>query len=95
MSTDDPALEGAFKTPSLRNIELRAPYMHAGQFTTLDDVVAHYVQSPAAAVGHSELAHGGKEHAERKPIRLTEQELRDVVAFLRSLSGPIVEHASR
>ncbi|MCP4502596.1 MAG: hypothetical protein GY822_21830 [Deltaproteobacteria bacterium] len=33
---------GTFKTPSLRNIGLRAPYMHDGRFTTLEDVVAHY-----------------------------------------------------
>jgi len=53
------------------------------------------VRSPAAAVGHSELAHAGKGHAERKPIRLTEQEAKDVVAFIRSLSGPIVQRPSR
>ena len=89
MVTDDPALEGAFKTPSLRNIALRAPYMHAGQFATLEEVVAHYAKSPSAAVGHSELAHEGKGHTERKPIRLSESEVRDVAAFLRTLSGPI------
>jgi cytochrome c peroxidase len=38
-------------------------------------------------VGHSELAHEGKGHAERKPIRLSEQEARDLVAFLQSLSA--------
>ncbi|MGM9489277.1 cytochrome-c peroxidase [Ideonella sp. YS5] len=95
MATDDPALEGAFKTPSLRNVELRAPYMHAGQFETLDDVLGHYVRSPRAAVGHSELAHAGEGHAGRQPIRLSEQEMRDVVAFLRSLSGPVEELAGK
>ena len=89
MVTDDPALEGAFKTPSLRNVGLRAPYMHAGQFASLEEVVAHYVRSPSAALGHSELAHEGKGHAERKPIRLSESEARDVAEFLRTLSGPI------
>ena len=89
MVTDDPALEGAFKTPSLRNVALRAPYMHAGQFASLEQVVAHYAKSPAAAVGHSELAHAGQGHAERKPIRLSESEVRDVAAFLQALSGPI------
>lgn len=91
IATDDPGMEGAFKTPSLRNAGLRPPYMHAGQFSTLEEVVAHYVRSPAAAVGHSELAHAGKGHAERKPISLTEQEAKNVVAFMRSLSGPIVQ----
>lgn len=89
MATDDPALEGAFKTPSLRNVALRPPYMHAGQFASLEEVVAHYVKSPSAAVGHSELAHEGKGHAERKPIRLSESEARDVAAFLQTLSGPL------
>lgn len=89
MVTDDPALEGAFKTPSLRNVALRAPYMHAGQFASLEEVVAHYVKSPSAAVGHSELAHEGKGHVERKPIRLSESEVRDVAAFLQTLSDPI------
>lgn len=87
MVTDDPALEGAFKTPSLRNVALRAPYMHAGQFASLEEVVEHYVKSPSAAVGHSELAHEGG-HAERRPIRLSESEVRDVAAFLQTLSGP-------
>jgi cytochrome c peroxidase len=94
MATDDLGMEGAFKTPTLRNVGLRAPYMHAGQFATLEEVVGHYVRSPAAAVGHSELAHEGTGHTERKPIRLTEQEARDVAAFLSTLSGPIVERAT-
>ena len=89
MVTDDPALEGAFKTPGLRNVALRAPYMHAGQFASLEEAVAHYAKSPAAAVGHSELAHEGRGHAERKPIRLSESEVKDVAAFLGTLSGPI------
>jgi len=90
MVTDDAALEGAFKTPSLRNVAQRAPYMHAGQFSSLEEVVAHYVKSPPAAVGRSELANEGHGHAERKPIRLTESEVRDVAAFLQTLSGPIL-----
>ena len=90
--TDDPKLEGAFKTPSLRNVALRPPYMHAGQFATLQAVVNHYMQSPAAVLGHSELARGKRDrHAERKPIRLSQDEAKDLVAFLATLSGPSVE----
>lgn len=89
IASDDPGMEGAFKTPSLRNVANRAPYMHAGQFASLEEVIAHYVRSPKAATGHSELAHGGSGHAERKPIRLNEQEARDLIALLRTLSGPI------
>jgi len=89
MVTDDRALEGAFKTPSLRNVALRAPYMHGGQFASLQEVVAHYVKAPSAAVGHSELAGEGHGHGERKRIRLSESEARDVAAFLQTLSGSI------
>lgn len=90
IAADDPAMVGAFKTPSLRNVAERAPYMHAGQFRTLEEVVAHYARSPKAAVGHSELAHEGGGHAERQPIRLSDAEVHDIVAFLKTLSGPLV-----
>jgi cytochrome c peroxidase len=88
IASDDPGMAGAFKTPSLRDVARRAPYMHAGQFASLEEVVAHYVRSPAATVGHSELAQVGDGHAERSPIRLADEEVRDLVAFLKALSGP-------
>lgn len=87
IADDDPGMAGAFKTPGLRNVADRAPYMHAGQFASLEEVVAHYARSPAASVGHSELAHAGAGHGERSPIRLSDQEARDLVAFLKTLSG--------
>ena len=87
----DATLKGAFKTPSLRNVALRPPYMHAGQLPTLQAVVAHYAASPAASVGHSELAREGHVHAERQPIRLSEAQLRDLVSFLEALSGPVLD----
>ena len=91
MVSDDPALEGAFKTPGLRGVAQRAPYMHAGQLATLEQVVRHYVAAPHAAVGHSELTHrhaGGAAgtHAERAPIELTDAEVADLVSFLGTLS---------
>jgi len=67
----------AFKVPSLRNVADRAPYMHAGQLATLADVLDHYNHAPAASAGHSEL----------KPLHLKVQELRQLEAFLRALSG--------
>jgi len=69
--------ERAFKVPSLRNVADRAPYMHAGQLATLGDVVAHYDRAPKAPAGHSEV----------KPLRLDARELRQLEAFLRTLSG--------
>ncbi|MFM9435139.1 cytochrome c peroxidase [Janthinobacterium sp. CG_23.3] len=85
MASDDPHMRGAFKTPGLRNVALRAPYMHAGQVASLADVVRHYAVAPPAAFGHSEL----------KPMRLSEAEVRDVAAFLATLSGPLIEVAEK
>ena len=73
----------AFKTPSLRNVAERAPYMHAGQIATLDDVVAHYNDAPTAPFGHSEL----------RELRLSREERKQLVLFLRTLSGPVVAPA--
>ncbi|WP_372528378.1 cytochrome-c peroxidase [Piscinibacter sp.] len=91
MVSDDAALEGAFKTPGLRGVAQRPPYMHAGQFTTLEHVVRHYLQAPHAATGHSELTHRHASgtvgtHAERAPIELTDAEAADLVSFLSTLS---------
>jgi cytochrome c peroxidase len=71
-----PELERAYKVPSLRTVAGRAPYMHAGQFATLAEVLDHYNRAPPAPAGHSEL----------KPLGLDSAELRQLEAFLRSLS---------
>jgi cytochrome c peroxidase len=77
--TSGPELDRAYKTPSLRNVADRAPYMHAGQITSLDDVLAHYAAAPAAPFGRNELV----------PVRLSPNERRQLIAFLGTLSGPI------
>ena len=92
MVTDDPALQGAFKTPGLRGVAGRPPYMHAGQFATLEQVVRHYIAAPHPAVGHSELTHrhargATPKHAERAPIELSDAEIADLVIFLGTLSS--------
>jgi len=74
---------GAFKTPSLRNVAERAPYLHAGQLATLAAVLERYNDPPAATTGHSEL----------HPLHLTVTELRQLEAFLRALSGPLATPA--
>ena len=79
LAADDHALEAAFKTPSLRNVALRAPYMHAGQMPTLDIVIRHYAKAPQAVTGHSEL----------KPFALSEQDVRDLVAFLGAVTSDV------
>lgn len=70
----------AFKAPSLRNVAERAPYMHAGQIATLEAVVAHYSAAPRAPFGTSEL----------RPLRLSRNEQAQLVAYLRTLSGPVI-----
>jgi cytochrome c peroxidase len=66
---------GAFKTPTLRGAAARGPYMHAGQFTTLAQVVQHYSTAPAAAVGTSIIT----------PANLTDEEMQQLIAFLNTL----------
>jgi cytochrome c peroxidase len=69
---------GEFKTPSLRNLALTAPYMHNGRLATLRDVVDHY-----STLSPDRLHSDGE--AILKPLRLTDGESRDLVAFLESL----------
>ncbi len=79
MIADGEKLVGEFKPPSLRNVAERGPYMNAGQFKTLDEVLAFYNRAPAAPVGHSEL----------NPLNLSETEMAQLIAFLKTLSGPL------
>jgi cytochrome c peroxidase len=76
---EQPSQLRQFRVPSLRNVAERAPYMHAGQFATLKDVLQHYSHAPAAPQGHSEL----------KPLGLTDREIDQLAAFLATLSGPV------
>jgi cytochrome c peroxidase len=75
--TDSSTLEGAFKVPSLRNVANRAPYMHAGQLATLADVLQHYNRALPGGVGTSEL----------EELELSPYELRQLEAFLHSLTS--------
>lgn len=89
---EDSLFEGAFRTPGLRGVATRPPYMHAGQFVSLEEVVRHYVEAPRSTVGRSELspsrhpAVGEARMKHRLPIRLSSAEQQDLVAFLRTLS---------
>ena len=69
---------GAFKIPTLREVEHTAPYMHDGSLQTLEDVVDFYNQ-------------GGKPNphldANLRPLHFSGQQKQDLVAFLKSLSG--------
>jgi cytochrome c peroxidase len=71
---------GGFRTPSLRNVALTAPYMHTGGFATLEEVVAHYNNG-----GDPEAE--GDIAARIKPLYLTDDEQSQLVAFLKTLTG--------
>jgi cytochrome c peroxidase len=91
LASEDPGALGAFRTPSLRNVAARPPYMHAGQFATLEEVGRHYASAPRAAVGHSELARPGEAKHERQVIRMSESDIQDLAAFLKTLTGPVLQ----
>lgn len=80
--TEDPKDSWKYKTPSLRNLVVSAPYMHDGSLTTLDDVVAFYNK-------------GGDDNPEKdallKPLNLSSQEQSALVAFLKTLTGDNVK----
>jgi cytochrome c peroxidase len=72
---------GQFKTPSLRNVALTAPYMHDGRLATLRDVVRHYSELDLERL-HT--------HGEQllRPLKLSDREGDDLVRFLESLTDP-------
>ena len=83
--TGDLSEIGAFKTPTLRNIAVTAPYMHDGSIATLREVVEHYNNGgvlPAGAPVNPFLSGG------IRPLNLTEQQIDDLVAFMESLTSP-------
>lgn len=71
---------GKFKTPTLRNIALTAPYMHDGSLKTLEEVIEYYDK-------------GGNKNrfidSKIFPLHLTQQEKADLLAFLQSLTSPV------
>ncbi len=74
-----PELIGAMRTPSLRNLEGTSPYMHKGQLTTLAEILDHYNRAPLAMIGHNET----------QPLKLNRRELKQLEAFLKTLTSPL------
>lgn len=68
---------GKFRVPSLRNIELTAPYMHDGSLPTLEAVLQHYNQGGQSSPLQDERIH---------PLNLQPQEITDLIAFLKTLT---------
>jgi cytochrome c peroxidase len=79
--TNNSSDNAKFKTPTLRNIEFSAPYMHDGRFSNLEEVIDHYNS-------------GGKYSSTVDPLmkklgvglQLTNQEKEDLIAYLKTLS---------
>jgi cytochrome c peroxidase len=76
---------GAIKTPTLRNVAATAPYMHDGSLNTLREVVVHYNNGGVTNEGDSvnDFLSGGI-----RPLKLTESEIDDLVAFMEALTSP-------
>jgi cytochrome c peroxidase len=84
--TRDPRQRFAYKTPSLRNVALSAPYMHDGSMATLDEVVEFYDRGGVPLP---------REDARLAPRSMSAEDKRALVAFLRSLTGDNVEQLAR
>jgi cytochrome c peroxidase len=80
--TGRPADLGAFKTPTLRQVQVTAPYMHDGSLATLDRVVDYYDRGGQRNPGLD---------ARLRPLHLSPPEKRDLVAFLVTLTGEVWE----
>jgi cytochrome c peroxidase len=80
---------GSFKTPTLRNVAVTAPYMHDGSLTTLRDVVVHYNNGGVTKAGDAvnDFLSGGI-----RPLNLSEREIDDLVAFMEALTSPEFQH---
>jgi cytochrome c peroxidase len=77
--TKDAKDRGAFKTPTVRNVALSAPYMHDGSVATLEEVVEWYDKG-----GHPNPHLSDK----IRPLQLTAQDKADLVEFMKACTGP-------
>ena len=77
----DDTLEGLFRTPTLLNVAETPPYFHSGLAKTLEEVLEFYNQ------GGGTSGFVGTKSPELRPLGLTENEIQDLVEFLKSLSG--------
>ena len=79
---------GSFKTPTLRNVAVTAPYMHDGSIETLKDVMIHYNNGGVTDVGDpvNDFLSGGI-----RPLDLDEDQIDDLVEFMEALTSPEFE----
>lgn len=99
-ASDRDAVDGAFKTPTLRNVELTGPYMHNGSMATLEQVVEFYNRG-----GNHTSVGGNHQHdttgfgpnpsnldADIEQLHLTSSEQKELVAFMKALTDPRVKN---
>jgi cytochrome c peroxidase len=79
---------GAFKTPSVRNVSATAPYMHNGGFHTLEAVVEFYNKGGGRGIG----LHTEQQTLSGAPLNLTKNEISDIISFLHALEDTIPSH---
>ena len=84
--TFDPTDLWRYKTPSLRNVALTAPYMHNGALLTLEEVIDYYDRGGTRADGQDPRI---------SPLHLSAQEKQALLAFLHSLTGDNVHSLAR
>ena len=76
---------GKFKTPTLRNIALTAPYMHDGRFQTLEEVIDFYSEG----LQNSNTIEPLMKNVHKGGIQLSHQEKKDLIAFLHTLTDTV------
>lgn len=77
-----PFYQGSFKTPTIRNVDLSAPYMHNGSFNNLEEVMHFYNKGGGLGLGLDvEYQTLGED-----PLDLTQTEMNDIIAFMKSLN---------
>jgi cytochrome c peroxidase len=76
--TGFPGDKGAYRAPSLINVELNAPYMHDGRFKTLDEVIDFYSEG----LVYSDHVHPLMKNVNTGGVHLTAEEKADLKAFL-------------
>ena len=80
--TDDPMDIGAYRAPSLINIELTAPYMHDGRFSSLDEIIDFYSEE----LVYSDFVHPLMKNVRQKGVQLNDEDKAALKAFLLTLT---------
>lgn len=97
-NTAKPEDMGAFRAPSLRNVEVTGPYMHDGSVATLEEVIKHYSQGGRVIVSGQNQGDGRLNPYKSSLIsklNLTEEEMQDLLAFLKTLTDETLLSDSR